>query len=174
MRNQTRQPGGLTLAPPHKVTPGLPEHAGTGLAPERASTGRPRRRAARLFAGAPWLVVVLAGAVVAGLTLLPYSAVPARPARAVVAALPFWDIRNGTQTVLAHRGDFTEVSPWIYGLAASGRIDTQYDPAQAAAINADITRLRQAAWPSSRPWPTSPGAIGPTRPWHACCTTRTC
>jgi spore germination protein YaaH len=87
--------------------------------------------------------VVLAGAVVAGLTWLPYS-VPAGPARAVVAALPFWDIRNGTQTVLAHRGDFTEVSPWIYGLAASGRIDTQYDPAQAAAISADITRLRQA------------------------------
>jgi hypothetical protein len=125
------------------VAPGLPEHAGTGPAPERASTGLPRRRAARLFAGAPWLVVVLAGAVVAGLTWLPYS-VPAGPARAVVAALPFWDIRNGTQTVLAHRGDFTEVSPWIYGLAASGRIDTQYDPAQAAAINADITRLRQA------------------------------
>jgi hypothetical protein len=62
----------------------------------------------------------------------------------VVGALPFWDIGNGTRTVLAHRGDFTEVSPWIYGLAASGRIDTQYDPAQAAAINADITRLRQA------------------------------
>ena len=95
MRNQTRQPGGPTLAPPPRVAPGLPEHAGTGLAPERASTGRPRRRAARLFAGAPWLVVVLAGAVVAGLTLLPFS-VPARPARAVVAALPFWDIRNGT------------------------------------------------------------------------------
>ena len=41
MRNQTRQPGGLTLAPPRRVAPGLPEHAGTGLAPERASTGRP-------------------------------------------------------------------------------------------------------------------------------------
>ena len=142
MRNQTRQPSGPALAPPHGVAPGLPEHAGAGTAPERASTGRPRRRP-RLFAGAPWLAVVLAGAVVAGLTLLPGSA-PARPARAVVAALPYWDIRNGTQTVLAHRGDFTEVSPWIYGLAASGRIETQYGQAQATAINADITRLRQA------------------------------
>jgi spore germination protein YaaH len=93
-----------------------------------------------------WLAVVLAGAVAAAVNLLPLSA-PARPARAVVASLPFWDIRNGAATVLAHRQDFTEVSPFIYGLAASGRIEPQYDPAHAAMVSAAITRLRRAGLP---------------------------
>jgi spore germination protein len=94
-----------------------------------------------------WLAVVLAGAVAAAVSLLPFSGPAARPARAVVASLPFWDIRNGTATVLAHRHDFTEVSPFIYGLAASGRIEPQYAPAQAATVSAAITRLRQAGLP---------------------------
>ncbi len=146
VRDQTRQPGGPALAPPPRAAPRLPDRAGAGPEPERASTGRPRRRAPRPFAGAMWLAVVLAGAVVAGLTLLPYTS-PAGPARAVVASLPYWDIRNGTATVLAHRQDFTEVSPFIYGLAANGRIETQYAPSHAAGVTAAIARLRQARLP---------------------------
>jgi spore germination protein YaaH len=112
----------------------------------RATTGRPRRRGARRFTGAAWLAVVLAGAVVAGLTLLPLAG-SAAPARAVVASLPYWDISHGTATVLAHRGDFTEVSPWMYGLAANGRIEAQYPAAAAGAVSAAITALRRAHLP---------------------------
>ena len=146
MRDQTRQPGGPALAPPPGAAPGLPERAGAGPAPERASAGPSRRHRTPRLAGVTWLAVVLAGAVAAAVSLLPFSA-PARPARAVVASLPFWDIRNGTATVLAHRQDFTEVSPFIYGLAANGRIEPQYDPAHAATVSAAIGRLRRAGLP---------------------------
>jgi len=105
----------------------------------RPRGGRPRRRAS----GIAWLAVVLTGAVLAALfTLLPGSSPP--PARAVVASLPFWNIRPGSDTVLAHRADFTEVSPWMYGLSPAGQINTQYNPGSAAAVNAELTRLRGA------------------------------
>ena len=146
VRNQTRQPGGPALVPPPGAVPGLPDRAGAGPAPERASAGPPRRRRRPRLAGLAWLAVVLAGAVAAGLTLLPLSS-PAGPARAVVASLPFWDISNGTATVLAHRQDFTEVSPFIYGLAADGRIVAQYDRSQKATVEAAIARLRRAGLP---------------------------
>lgn len=146
MRNLTRQPGGPALAPPPREAPGLPKHAGAGPAPERASAGVPRRHRPSRLAGATWLAVVLAGAVAAAVSLAPFSA-PAPPARAVVASLPFWDIGNGTATVLAHRQDFTEVSPFIYGLASSGRIEPQYGPSLAGAVTTAITRLREARLP---------------------------
>ena len=98
------------------------------------------------MAGLIWLAVVLAGAVAAATTLLPLPP-PAAPRRAVVASLPFWNIRNGTATVLAHRRDFTEVSPFIYGLGAGGRIEAQYQPSQAATVAAAIARLRRSGLP---------------------------
>jgi len=76
------------------------------------------------------------------LTLLPGSS-PAPP-RAVVASLPYWNITHGGGTVLAHRDDVTEVSPWMYGLSAGGQIDTQYGQGQGTAIDAQLTRLRAA------------------------------
>jgi spore germination protein YaaH len=147
VRNQTQQPGGPALVPVPGAAPVLPHNAGAGPAPERAGAGPPRRRRGPRVAGLAWLAVVLAGAVAAALTLLPLSAPAAPPPRAVVASLPFWDIRNGTATVLAHRQDFTEVSPFIYGLAANGRIEAQYEPSQAAAVAAALARLRQAGLP---------------------------
>jgi spore germination protein YaaH len=45
---------------------------------------------------------------------------------------------------MAHRSDFTEVSPWIYGLAPDGRIVPQYTPGQAAGVNTEVARLRAA------------------------------
>jgi spore germination protein YaaH len=103
------------------------------------SNARPRRR----FAGLAWLALVLAGAVLVGLTLLPGSA-PAAPSRVVVASLPYWNISHGASTVLTYRRDFTEVSPWMYGLASNGRIAAQYSPGQAASVNTEIRRLRAA------------------------------
>ncbi|HEV3293216.1 MAG TPA: glycosyl hydrolase family 18 protein [Streptosporangiaceae bacterium] len=103
--------------------------------------GRPDRRRLRWYVGAAWLSVAVAGAVLAGLSLYPRSA-PAAPRRVVVASLPYWNIGHGTTTVLAHRRNFTEVSPWVYGLAGNGQIDTQYPPGQTANTQAQIARLR--------------------------------
>ena len=86
---------------------------------------------------------MVAGALLAGLTFYPVSPGPAQ-SRVVVAALPYWNIGHGAATVLAHRGDFTEVSPWTYGLASSGRIDAQYPPGRTATVNKAIARMRAA------------------------------
>jgi len=102
----------------------------------------PAARRPRRLAGAAWLAVVLAGVALVALTLLPGSS-PAPP-RAVVASLPYWNITHGGGTVLAHRDDVTEVSPWMYGLSAGGQIDTQYGQGQGTAIDAQLTRLRAA------------------------------
>jgi GH18 family chitinase len=111
---------------------------GTGTAPGPG----PPRRSRRRFAGLVWLILVVAAALLVGLTLFPFSSRP--PSRVVVASLPYWNIGHGAATVLANRRDFTEVSPWMYGLASSGRIDTQYRPGQAAGVAAEIARLRAA------------------------------
>lgn len=101
--------------------------------------GRPRRR----LAGAAWLAVVLAGAAAVVLTMFSLRSTPARHTT-VVASMPYWNFQHGTATVLAHRDAVTEVSPWMYGLAAGGQIDTQYPAGQAAAVARDIGRLRAA------------------------------
>ncbi len=109
-----------------------------GRAPGTAPK-RPRHR----FAGAPWLVVVLAGAVLVGLTMVNLQGSAPRHTL-VVASMPYWNISHGTTVVLGHRENVTEVSPWMYGLSSSGQIGTQYPPGQAAAVAAEITRLRAA------------------------------
>jgi spore germination protein len=109
---------------------------------DRAGTRGGRGR--RALAGGAWLAIVLVGALIAAFTVLPRSAPAAPPERTVVASLPFWNISHGTATVLAHRGDFTEVSPWMYGLTRTAAIDAQYLPSQAPAVNAAIGRLRGA------------------------------
>jgi spore germination protein len=116
-----------------------PAEGGAMSGPE---AGRPARRL-RKRAGLAWLVVVVLAIVVTlTITLLPGATRP--PPRAVVASLPFWNITHGSETVLAHQSDFTEVSPWMYGLSPGGQINTQYDPNGAAAVNAELTRLRAA------------------------------
>ena len=101
--------------------------------------GRPRHR----MAGAAWLAVVLAGAIAVVLTMFSLRSSPARHTT-VVASMPYWNFQHGTATVLAHRDAVTEVSPWMYGLAATGQIDTQYPTGQTAAVARDIERLRAA------------------------------
>lgn len=101
--------------------------------------GRPRHR----LAGAAWLAVVLAGAAAVTVTMFSLRSTPARHTT-VVASMPYWNFQHGTATVLAHRDTVTEVSPWMYGLAATGQIDTQYPAGQAAAVAGDIERLRAA------------------------------
>ena len=60
-----------------------------------------------------------------------------------VASLPYWSFLDGAATVLASRQDFSEVSPFIYGLSASGQIDVQYPPDQPQ-VTAGISRARAA------------------------------
>ena len=106
----------------------------------------PRRRQ---FAGYAWLILVALGvAGVVTLTLLP-KPTPAAPHRrnTVVASLPYWNMALGTATVLANRGDFTEASPWMYGLSPGGQIVAQYPPGQEAAVAASLDRLRAARLP---------------------------
>ncbi|HEY7361633.1 MAG TPA: glycosyl hydrolase family 18 protein [Streptosporangiaceae bacterium] len=105
--------------------------------------GRPGRRWPRRYTDAAWLAVVAVAAVAVGLILFPATSGPA-PSRVVVAALPYWNIGNGTATVLSQRGAFTEVSPWMYGLASNGQIETQYPAGQQAEVQAEIARLRAA------------------------------
>ncbi len=101
--------------------------------------GRPRRP----MSGAAWLAVVLAGGAAVTATMFSLRSSPARHTT-VVASMPYWNFQHGTATVLAHRDAVTEVSPWMYGLAADGQIDTQYPAGQAAAVARDIERLRAA------------------------------
>ena len=62
----------------------------------------------------------------------------------VVASMPYWNIDHDTSAVLGHEHAVNEASPWMYGLSGSGEIDPQYGAGQAAAVAADIPRLRAA------------------------------
>jgi spore germination protein len=95
----------------------------------------------RRTAGIAWLTVVVAGALLAVFMMLPGFGASARKP-VVVGSLPYWNISHGAATVAAHRGDFTEVSPWMYGLARDGKINTQYPPRQAAQVSKAIAKLR--------------------------------
>ncbi|MGE5289602.1 MAG: glycosyl hydrolase family 18 protein [Micromonosporaceae bacterium] len=104
-------------------------------------------RLPRLLSSAAWLAVVAAGALfVALITVIP-SSTSGRPSAVVVASLPYWNISNGTSTVLANRHDFNEVSPWMYGLDNTGHIVLQYNSGDAAAVGACLRRLRAARLP---------------------------
>ncbi len=103
---------------------------------------RPRRARGRWLWGT---AAVLCAAAVVAVTASAHFATPARLGT-TVASLPYWSFRDGTDAVLANRQDFTEVSPFIYGLSGSGQIDVQYPPGQAQ-VTAGISRLRAAALP---------------------------
>ncbi|HTZ29819.1 MAG TPA: glycosyl hydrolase family 18 protein [Streptosporangiaceae bacterium] len=119
--------------------------AKTGESSQHDKPGTPARAPRHPFAGAVWLFLVLAAAVIAGLLLgVPRLSPPHPRPRVVVASVPYWNIQHATAAVLANRQAVTEVSPWIYGLDGSGQIATQYGPGRAAAINADVARLRAA------------------------------
>jgi spore germination protein YaaH len=109
----------------------------------RAGSHRRIRRRSRWlrWSGA---VVLAAGLAAAG--LFASGSLPgmkSAPPRISVASLPYWSFANGTETVLGNRKDFTEVSPWIYGLSSSGQVVVQ-DSSRQPQVTADISRLRAA------------------------------
>jgi spore germination protein len=121
--------------------PALTNGSARGGTAEGQNAGRRDRKRP---GGLAWLALIIAAIVAALLaTLLPGRSPP--PPRAVVASLPFWNITQGADTVLAHKADFTEVSPWMYGLSAGGvQINTQYPPGSSAAVNQELAKLRAA------------------------------
>jgi spore germination protein len=105
-----------------------------------ASRGRrPRRLGAR--AAWPALAIVVAALVAAA--LVTHLAKPSRRTL-VVASVPYWSIQHDAAVVLANRGAVNEVSPWIYGLSASGVIVPQYPSSEARTIATDVARFRSA------------------------------
>jgi spore germination protein len=104
--------------------------------------GGRRRRRRRLLLYRIVLAFALLSALVGGLI---YLRSPSQ--RLVVASVPYWNIDYGTTSVLSNQHTFSEMSPWIYGLNSSGQIVPQYAPAQAATVDAELTRLRTARIP---------------------------
>lgn len=103
-----------------------------------SSHRRMRRRGGWvLWCGA---VLLAAALVAAGLFV---AGMKGAPPRITVAALPYWSFGNGTDTVLENRQDFSEVSPWIYGLSGNGQVVVQ-DRSSQPQVTADINRLRAA------------------------------
>ncbi len=100
---------------------------------------RPRRALPRIV----WPILALVAVALVALTLVARLSSPARHTL-VVASMPYWNIQRDTAVVLAHRHDINEASPWIYGLSPAGAIVPQYAPGQAAAVTADIGKLRRA------------------------------
>lgn len=116
----------------------------TGRAPHRVRAVA-RRRAIRWTAlvGA---VVVLAGVVVVSVFGVTKTSCPARvdrgtPAGSTVAAVPYWNLKDGVGDVLANASRITEYSPWIYGLAANGKITPTYSANQASTVDSTLDRV---------------------------------
>jgi spore germination protein len=91
------------------------------------------------------IVVVLSGVALLTTVLRTFDA-DGRPTTVVVASLPFWSLTDDTGIVAAHPGTFTEVSPWVYGLTATGQIAAQA-PQRAAETDAATHRLRTLGIP---------------------------
>lgn len=108
---------------------------------------RPRRRR---FRAVRWLVAVVVLAAVAvgvALTVPRHNAVDTRaPSGRVVASMPYWAIAADTAVVLAHRSNFSEASPWMYGLDARGDVVPQYEQNDTAVTDA-LDSLRSAGLP---------------------------
>jgi len=111
----------------------------------RDGPGGPRWRR-NLWRRAAWPALALIALALAASSLASHLGSPARHSL-VVASIPYWNIQHGTDVVLANRTAVNEVSPWIYGLTATGDIVPQYPPGQASAVAADIARLRKAHLP---------------------------
>jgi spore germination protein YaaH len=108
----------------------------------RDGPGGPRWQR-NLWRRAAWPALALVALALAASSLATHLGSPARHSL-VVASIPYWNIQHGTQVVLANRTAVNEVSPWIYGLTATGDIVPQYPSGQASAVAADIARLRKA------------------------------
>ncbi|MGH3788110.1 MAG: glycosyl hydrolase family 18 protein [Pseudonocardiaceae bacterium] len=96
-----------------------------------------------MLTGSSFLILLFAGAVALLVTVPRMFAAESRPATLVVGSLPFWNLAEGPNVVLANRDSFNEVSPWIYGVAGNGDIVAQV-PERAAETAAGMAKLRSS------------------------------
>ena len=101
-------------------------HAAAGLSPAaRRAHRRQQARGGRVW----WIAAMLCAAALVAVALFAHFRHVRPRMGTAVASLPYWSFSNGTDTVLANRQDFNEVSPFIYGLS-SERPDRCPVPAQ--------------------------------------------
>ena len=106
-------------------------------------TAQQRSRRRGTLTGSVFLILLFVGALlVVGPRMMP----PSQPSTLVVGSLPFWNLTEGPDVVLANRGNFNEVSPWIYGIGRNGQIVAQV-PERAAETAAGMERLRRSGIP---------------------------
>ncbi|MDR7300170.1 glycosyl hydrolase family 18 protein [Haloactinomyces albus] len=65
----------------------------------------------------------------------------------VVASVPFWHLDRGTSALMNHRQAVNQVSPWMYGLSADGRIVPQFPVEQADDVSRYLQTLRASGLP---------------------------
>ena len=108
---------------------------------DRITDQRSTRR--RLLTGSSFLILLFLGAI-ALLATVPRMLGPAsKPGTLVAGSVPFWNMVQGPDVVLANRGSFNEVNPWIYGLARNGQIVPQV-PERATETAAGMEKLRKS------------------------------
>ena len=111
--------------------------------PRRSLVGVLRRRG-----GSIWFLVLIASAILLVVVMaIPRPTGPVAQGPLVVASLPFWNLGNGTATVVRNEGAVNEVSPWIYGLGEDSRLTIQYSPVQATEVAGHLQRMREAEIP---------------------------
>lgn len=104
----------------------------------------------RLSAGTRWLLVLgVAAAVVAVIAVNPVrllspSAAVAPADRKVSVSFPHWSSARGFTAAMSNRRLVNEVSPWMYGLDAAGRIVPPADAAGRKRLTDSIARARDA------------------------------
>ncbi|HEV7453391.1 MAG TPA: glycosyl hydrolase family 18 protein [Pseudonocardiaceae bacterium] len=117
--------------------------AGNSRAGHESAPGQQSRRRGALT-GSVFLILLVVGAV---LVVSPRMFMPGpAPSTLVVGSLPFWNLTEGPNVVVANRGSFNEVSPWIYGIAGNGQIVAQV-PERAAETAAGMDQLRRSGIP---------------------------
>ncbi len=102
-----------------------------------------RSQKRNVVTGSSFLILLFVGAVALLVTVPRMFAAETRPSTLVVGSLPFWNLTEGPNVVLANRGSFNEVSPWIYGIATNGEIVAQV-PERAAETAAGMEKLRKS------------------------------
>ncbi|GAB3277976.1 glycosyl hydrolase family 18 protein [Parasphingorhabdus pacifica] len=124
--------------------------SGSDIASDSGATGAPRAKRGMppRWAGSAWFILLIASAIaLVAVMVVPRSNAPVGPGTLVVASLPFWNLTNGTDTVVENKELINEASPWIYGLDRNGEIIRQHPPDMADEVSAQLDELRDADIP---------------------------
>ncbi len=113
--------------------------------PKRRASSR--RRPHRLR---HWVVlVILLAAITGGLVdRWPRPAVtPASPKLKMFGTVPYWNLAAGSQSVIAHRGAFAGVSPWIYRVDGRGGVVLHVPSKSTGYVAERLAELQNAGVP---------------------------